>query len=240
MRADSARAYRLEGEALVQLKRFKEAAACFDRGVELGKARPDGGAYWDRGLVRMEQNDAAGAADDFTEALALTPSATERRKLHLARGRAYLTADAPKLALHDFEEALRVGGPQDEEAEAYSGRGEARVRLGQAQAAVADAEECARLAPDVPRLLYNAGRVYAQVVGRMDGGAGAVDGLPPAVRGYFQDRADALLRATLEHTPAAERASFWRKYVQVDPVWNGVRRSLAFAQLADAYREPGR
>ena len=87
-RDDSAAAQRLEGEALVRLKRFREAVACFDRSLEGRNARPDAGAYWERGLARLEINDPAGAAEDFTEALALETSAADRRKLRLcAAGR---------------------------------------------------------------------------------------------------------------------------------------------------------
>ena len=72
----------------------------------------------------------------------------------------------------------------------------------------------------------------------MDAEPGPPEGLPPAVRGFFQDRADELVRAALDRTPAEERPGFWRKYVQADPAWSAVRGSLGFARLTSAYAGP--
>ncbi len=121
----------------------------------------------------------------------------------IQRGWAYLVSDAPKLAHNDFDEAIRLA---PDEPDAYNGRGFARVLHGQHKLAVADAEESLRRGTPNARTPYNAARVYAKaaIAATAEAPRRGLGQIQVAER--YQDRAQALIRQTLERLPASERA----------------------------------
>src|SRR5262249_4798020 len=142
----SAFAHGLLAEALLKRQRYREAAQEYDLYLhEHGPKVAD--VYRGRGAARVKLADFAGAVADYTEALALQPTA----ELYTHRGWAYFCAEARPLALRDFEEALRLD-PGD--TAALTGRGLTRVLLGQYRDGVADAGEAQRR-PQTPDMMHN-------------------------------------------------------------------------------------
>jgi eukaryotic-like serine/threonine-protein kinase len=220
-------------EALIQLNRFEEALKSIDQ--FLTQAVPNGTAYRARGLAHAKLHQSSKAIEDFTEALEL-----ERREgkppnpLSLAyRGWEYLVNDAPRLAVHDFDLALKQ--PGCDRVDCLSGRGYARALLGQTQLAVADAEAALNEKPALPRHWYANARIYAQVVAKMDADPMKYTAFAQDQRRRYEEKALQLLRVACEKTPLAERAAFWKDYVQADPALRAVKRSTLYAQLAAEY-----
>src|SRR5262249_30844848 len=119
------------------------------------------------GLVKMALKDFDGASIDFTEALAIKPTALRYR----LRGWAHVFREAPRPARQDFEKAVELDPANGD---AYAGRGYTQVKLGDYRKAVRDAEEALRRVPaenekavEARRLRYNAARIYAQAAGRV-------------------------------------------------------------------------
>jgi len=194
----------------------------------LARNKSWGAIYELRGLARIGSEDHAGAIEDFTQAIAISP----RRPLHFVRrGGHYLVSDAPKLAFQDFDETIRLG-PAD--GDALSGRGAARVRLGQHREAVADAETALGLSPPTAQRLYNAARMYARAatVASAEVRKKGQDTVSQVSR--YLDRGTALMREAVKKLPAGERAAFWRNVVQTDPdpAMSTLRRRLRSEELA--------
>jgi tetratricopeptide (TPR) repeat protein len=223
-------AHRLAGLSLAQLGRYADALAAFDRYAEKGVPVAD--VFRARAQVHVELGEAAAAVQDYSRALDLKP---HDAALHAARGWAYLASDAPRLALPDFQEAVRLDPAG---VDAYNGRGHARVRLarsaGALAQAVADADEACRREPRDPTTLVHAARVYAQAVGRLD--ADVVPRGPQTAEtlALYQDRAAALLRDALEHTPRGRQPALWRQ-IEKDFFLAPARRGSAYRRLALEY-----
>jgi tetratricopeptide (TPR) repeat protein len=138
------------------------------------------------------------------------------------------------LALRDFEQVLKL---DPDNGDAYNGRGYARVKLDQYRPAVEDAREALRRGPRTARMAYNAARIYAQAVGKLE-----IDKTLPAPRARelaseYQDSALALLRQALDLLPAPKRPAFWEQTVQPDSALNPIRRSNGFLQLAAPFAQ---
>src|SRR5262249_895584 len=128
--------YGFRGLALLQLKRFEQAARSLDEYVRRGgEAVAD--VYRGRGLARVRLGDYLGARDDYTRALALR----EDWDIYQHRGWTYFFADAWKPALDDFEKAIQRN---PKEGDPYIGRGLALVMLGLYERAALDAENALR------------------------------------------------------------------------------------------------
>jgi hypothetical protein len=111
---------------------------------------------------------------------------------------------------------------------------------------VADAEKAVLLGPErplqLPRLLWNAARIYAQAAGKLGADVAKRDRRAVERRFQYEQRAVQLLRQALDDVkPASERAAFWRDYIEADKAaLNPIRPSAAFAQLAAEYARPMR
>ncbi len=136
---DCAVAYQQCGFVLVELKRFKDAAASFDRFLAKG-GKPGTDFYRARGRASMQLGAYLDASEDYTRALEAGPDSD----LLVHRGFAFYFADAWQPANRDFDQALRLN-PED--GDAYTGRGLAQVMLGRYREAVADADEALRRQP---------------------------------------------------------------------------------------------
>jgi tetratricopeptide (TPR) repeat protein len=221
LRQEALRAHRLRGEALLELKQYKEAVAAFDR--YLAEAKPDVEALRKHALACWELGDHAGIVEDCGRALAIKPDA----EAHVLRGWAYLVSNAPRLALHDFQKAIDLAPGRALLADAYCGRGFARVTLGQARPAVTDASKALREGPPSARLSYNAARIFAQAAGAAD--------FPAATRLRYQEEAVSLIHDALKRTPAEGRATFCRNVILNDPALRPIQRSPALRQLVSGY-----
>jgi tetratricopeptide (TPR) repeat protein/predicted Ser/Thr protein kinase len=225
-------AHRLHGEILLRLDCFAEALAAFDRCLELGAERPGErpGAdfFLQRARAREGLRDPASTIEEYTSALRESP---EDAATHVLRGWAYLRNDfSTALALRDFEEALRLDPKQ---ADAYLGRGAARARMGRYREAAADAEEAVRRNPESHKAAYNAARVYAQVLGGLDGAGPPGYLLSAETHARYRQRAVDCLRRWVALRPREEQASFWKERVEQDPAFRSLSRTREFARLAE-------
>jgi eukaryotic-like serine/threonine-protein kinase len=217
------------GLALLELKRYEQAARAFDEYLKQG-GEPIADIFRGRGLARVKQGNYLGARDDYTRALEFKPDAD----LHTHRGWAYVFADAWKPALSDFENALRLS-PRS--SEAYIGRGLARVMLGSYARAVEDAEVAVGLAPDSPEMMHNIACIYAQAAGTVDRDPAQQQGQALASR--YRARAGQAIRAALAKLPAEERKLFWQEKMSPDTALDPIRDSLEFRQLEKEFGASG-
>lgn len=229
LRIDSNKAevHRWRVIALLELKRYDDAALACDRCLKAGLSSPD--LLGLRGLAKSKRKDLAGAIEDYTLALASQPKDSV---LHCRRGWAYLVNGAYQLARSDFDEAIRLdpGG-----ADAYSGRGSTLIAMGDYRGAVLDTEESLRHGDIEAHMVYTAARTMAQAAqsaARESRPRGKPD--VNAIRA-FQDRAIKLLWQALELTPREARAAFWRDVVEPDPALSGIRRLANYARLGETY-----
>ncbi len=210
-------AHRLRLDVLLALKRYDDVIHSCD--ALLARESPSVALYELRGLARAGRRDYAGAIEDDTQALSLSPDSVP---LLVRRGSLYLVTDAPRLAVRDFEEAIRLDRSSSE---AYLGRGSARVLLGQHRLAAADVEEALRHGKPTARLGYNAARVLSQaaVAAGSDVRKKGQDAVAQVNR--YQDRAVAVLQDALKRLPADQRATILGEVLN-DPDLAVIRRRL--------------
>ncbi len=136
--------------------------------------------------------------------------------------------EAPKMALPDFRQAARQ---EDAPTEALIGLALCRVELGAYLDAERTLDQARKSERETPFLLFNAARVYAQAVGKIDLQA-KPDKRLIDLRTRYQDRAVAQLRRALEALPAEKRAAFWKTSVESDRAMTPIRRATEYLQLA--------
>jgi tetratricopeptide (TPR) repeat protein len=258
-----ARDYAEKGRILYHAERYQEAVAAYEESLKIQPAYPtahlgradaelklrhyaeavhsldaylqDGGkhlatVFQARGLARSRLGDQPGAVEDYAVALTLKPD--DPGAIHLARGWAYLARVAPQLALPDFDQVIRI---KPDDSAAYAGRGYALVQLGRYQQAAEAAEAALRRGPETAPLVYDAARIYAQAVGKMDADPGPRQRRSLETRSQYQGRALELLRRALRLHPVAERHSFWQDRVVPDVALGPLRRSPEFTRLEMQY-----
>ena len=204
---DHPQALRLQAEALFHLGRFDQVVAAFDRYLEAGK--PLESVYRGRGLARAELGRHAGAIEDFTKALEMSPTSA----VQAYRGWMHLGVDAPKLAQRDFELAIEL---DPKNGDAYSGRGMVHASQGRYREAARDAAEAVRLGPPSPRLFFNAARIYAQCP-------------DPSPQRHLE-----LIQQAMRLLPEDQRSAFWSKNIRRDQALAVLRRRPAFIQMETA------
>jgi tetratricopeptide (TPR) repeat protein len=187
------------------------------------------------------------AIEDYTYALEIEP---DDWRTYGLRGRAYLAAKAFALAADDFDHAIRL---YPSEPDIYVGRGLARVKLGDVTLAVEDAGSALRLAEqaDAARaaqsieergqerststLMHQLAHIYAQAVGEPDTTKGRRPAPPNPRRSDYVAKALFLVRRAVELKPPAERASFWRQFIQFDRALDPIRGTVEFGQMDTEY-----
>ncbi len=229
LRPNFAPAHLQRADAALRLGQYREAADSLDAYLKNG-GKPQAGVYQARAVARAELGDPAGAIEDCTVALTLKPDDPDA--IRLTRGWAYLGRGAAPVALTDFEKVLRNKPGQ---ARAHTGRGLALVQLGRVRPAVEEAEAALRQGEATSRLVYDASRIYAQAVARLDAEPGQGDRPALAERAAYQGRSLGLLREALHLLSAAERPAFWREHVRQDPAFRSVRGSSGYALLDREY-----
>jgi tetratricopeptide (TPR) repeat protein len=204
---------------------YLEAIAAFDaylkRDSTVGPKMA--AAYRGRGLARDNLKQHADAIQDYGRALEIEPDAYT----HASRGWAYLAIGAHEPALKDFDSAIRLN---PERAEPHSGQGLALVKVGKHPEGVAAASTALRLGPDSSRLEYNACRVFAQAVARLD--------REPRTRANQETRREylhlamtSLRQAFQMPPPAGESRVTWRQQILRDPALEPIRNDPGFARL---------
>ncbi len=211
-------AHRLRLDLLLRLKRHDEVLRSCDALIESHQATA--GIYEQRAIARESLRDLPGAVDDFTTALAMGGDPALLRR---SRGWLYVVADAPTLALNDFEEVLRL---DPSNADAKVGRGLARLRLSQHREAVGDAEAALSLGDPGWELLIKSARVYALAarVVAAEARRGGLDSVRLSQR--YQDRAVALLMASIRNAREEHLSDEIRKIIQTDRAFDAIRRRV--------------
>jgi tetratricopeptide (TPR) repeat protein len=102
-------------------------------------------AYMTRGLRYHDKGLEEQAIADFTNAMALKPSADTLATLHAARGMAYYAKNLYPQSIADFSETIAL---KPDYADAYKLRGGAYQMNGQLDNAVADYRAALKLEPD--------------------------------------------------------------------------------------------
>jgi tetratricopeptide (TPR) repeat protein len=215
---------------LLALNRLAEAVEALDRYFASG-GPPTATTYRVRGLAQTALGRLTQALEDFTLAIHLDPDPTT----HAQRGWIYLGTDSPRLALADFEKAIQL---DPSTADAYAGRGYARAVLGKYREAVADAEESLRRGPESPRLFWNAARIHARVMSRLE--AAPARSSSGSLASHSQERGLQLLQKALDRVPRAEQPVFWKKYVQADASLASLRPTAGYRELEKVYARPAR
>jgi tetratricopeptide (TPR) repeat protein len=202
-------AHLVKTAALLELRRYRDSLASCD--AALAHGRPSAALYRLRGRGRLAQKDASGAVEDFTRALSLLPEGS--LAVRCERGRAYLMAGAPDLALGDFEAAVRLSPSAPE---GYAGRAQARVRKGQLREGVGDVERTLELAGASNKFDFDAALTYAEAAARA-AAAAARRGRPASRDSLeFEARASTLLQTYLEHLPVERRNAVWNDVIVPD------------------------
>ena len=104
--------------------------------------------------------------------------------------------------------------------------------LGDHRAAVADADEALGRGSPTSRALYNAARIYARAADVAAAEAPRAGLAMLRATEDYRDRAQALLRRSLEALPADRRGPFLRDVIPADPAFATLRRRPKFGQLA--------
>jgi serine/threonine protein kinase/tetratricopeptide (TPR) repeat protein len=232
LRPESVPAQRSRAETLLALGREAEAGQALDRCLAATREAP-AEVYQARGLIRAQAGELPAAVEMYTLALRQNPRDAATRRY---RGWAYLLADAPRLALEDFEACLR---DDPASADALAGRGGARVRLRQLDGALQDAAAAEEQGPLTDRLLYNLARLYAQAADQLEAESRGARPGPGQRSAHCRAEAVDHLRRALEALPEDRRAAFWRKEVEADPAWTGLRHDGRYGTLAARYAAPG-
>jgi tetratricopeptide (TPR) repeat protein len=223
--AGSTFALGVQGQCLLKLRRFAEAATAFDQYLAAGGPSTVD-AFRGRGQARMQLGDFLGAGDDYTRVLEQTPGA----EIQAHRGWAYFFADAFKLALRDFDAALSVDPANGD---AYTGRALSHVMLGKVPAAVADAEAALGRKPATPDMMQNLACVFALAAVKVEADANTPDRTKLAAA--YRARGMHLVEATLALVPSADRAQLWRTQILPDSALDSLRHLPEFEQLAQKY-----
>jgi serine/threonine protein kinase/predicted Zn-dependent protease len=229
--------------ALDPLDRSGKAARALDRYLKLARPpRPD--ALVARGLLYAQSGKRPEAVEMYTLALARDP---HNNKTRCHRGWAYLTADAPRLALADFAACLDDAALDAAiRLDALVGRGTVRIQLRQTDDALADATAAAaalaaqpKITPK-PAVLYFLARLHAQAAGQLEQQA-RKEG-PAAAQRTAQRQAACMdaaldyLRQAVDALPPTERLRFWHEQVHgnaaLAALWNDNRYVLLAGRCA--------
>jgi len=119
------------------------------------QATPPAEECFVRGNVLLDEGDARGAIEAYTEALEQNPKLA---RAYNNRGLAYATLREYGFALADYDDCLALPEPF---AEAYYNRGVARFRLGRKGEAVVDFTEAIKLNPQYARAFVGRGLVFS-------------------------------------------------------------------------------
>ena len=130
------------GNILLSLERVDEALASYDRGVELDPTLPWG--YSQRGQLRAWTHDAAGALEDFEEAVRLAPDEPSYRFNY-----ATMLGNTGR-PLEAVAQLDRVAAQTPDRAQVFMARGRFHNNARQFEASAADFERAFELEPEPP------------------------------------------------------------------------------------------
>ena len=111
--------------------------------------------YGNRGQYRRDNGDTAGALEDYSKAISLTP---KKANLYNSRGRTYFESEQNDLAIQDYT----MGIEQDPDlAELYVNRGAAYAKAGNYNQALKDLNKGEELEPEFTNTYLNRSLVYS-------------------------------------------------------------------------------
>jgi tetratricopeptide (TPR) repeat protein len=213
--------HELNGQVLLELARYNQAEAAFDRYFDSGgEVRSE--VFRGRGFCRMKLGKYPDAVEDYTRALELRPDAD----IYQHRGWAHFFSDAWKLALRDFSKAIEL---DPEAGDAYTGRGLAHVMLGDYRKANADADAALRRRPDSPEMMHNIACIFAQALWRVQSDQTQSDRGP--LSASYRGKALAAIHQTLAMLRPEERLSFWQNKILPDAALKPIHNDAEFQRL---------
>jgi tetratricopeptide (TPR) repeat protein/tRNA A-37 threonylcarbamoyl transferase component Bud32 len=218
-------------ETLLGLKRYAEAQEALD--AYLTHVQPaQANVYWARAILHARKGEVVAALQMYTLALWQDPNDSEVR---CQRGWAYLLYEAPTLAFTDFQTCLKA---EPGNVDALLGRGNAYIKLKELPKALADAR-AAEKRPLSDRLTYNLGRIYAQAAQQLAAKVrtGQDADIARQVAAYKEKAVECLQRTLALKKTEEQRASLWRREVQIDPAFAGLRAWPAYVELQIRYGE---
>ena len=146
--------YHGRGQALIRLRRYKEAIQDFDKAVSL---KPN---YWEayhaRGIAKSGIKDDDGALADYNKALAIDAN-NRNPHIYSNRGNVLVRKGEYDKAIHDYNKALSI----QKFANAYSGRGFAWYYKKEYERAIADFETSISMYPFYGTACSMLARIYA-------------------------------------------------------------------------------
>jgi tetratricopeptide (TPR) repeat protein len=220
--------YGLRAVALLELGRYGEASASFDRYETLGGELVSD-FYRGRGQVRMHLGDYKGAKDDYDHALFLRKDGN----VYLHRGWAFFFQDAYQPALQDFDKAAEKN---PDEADPYIGRGLANVYLDRYREAVADADKALRRKVEAPEMMHNIACIFALAGAKVARDPRAAD--RAALSDTWSNRAVAAVQRAMALAPPEQRRAFWTTRVMPDKALDSIHKLQAFKDMASEFGAP--
>jgi protein O-GlcNAc transferase len=215
------------GNLLVELRRFEEAIASFDRNIALVPGNAE--AFNNRGVALGELNRLDDALASFDRAIAIEPSYAAA---HHNRGNALRMLDRFQEALTSFDCAIAL---KPDSAEAIADRGNALQELRRYEEALASYERAIGFKPDYAEAYYNRA-IALQQVERFHEALASYDtaiALKPDYAEAFNSRGHLLKD---EGRQAQALASF-RRALNLKPDYADAKFALCMAQLPILYED---
>lgn len=233
LQPDNPSAFLLRGEALLELRQYKDAVQALDlyfvpymRDAQL-LAR----GFRARGQASMHLAKHADGVADYTRALAIEPN---NAKLHAACGWAHVTLEAYHLAQVNFENVVKL---EPTNGNGHNGLGYAQVKLGDYKNAVIHAKTALQCPEVTYQTCYNAARIYAQAAN-----AGKDTSLTGIQRGdrrsEYERKAVELLQQAHDLQPAKDGKAFMQYVLSNDAALVPLYQCNAFKELKNKYGKP--
>jgi len=212
--------------ALIESSRLEEAADALDAYVRDGGSRSTE-FHGTRAACRGKLGDYAGAIDDWSRAIEITPGPEP----YTQRGWLYALVGHPLIGLQDFDRALKT---DPDHAEAHAGRGLALAYLGKHADAVAAAERSLRDGERTFPRLFKAAAVCATAATRVVFADEERRRQGPTERQLsirYLSRAAELLEEALSLEAPERRARLWEDVIAKDARFQGLLSEPEFRSV---------
>ncbi|WP_461077528.1 tetratricopeptide repeat protein [Spirosoma flavus] len=147
-------AFNSRGVAYFELKEYANAALDYEQAIKINPRfyRP----YYNRGLLKVAQNDLTGALKDYSDAIRLAPDTSKRitAELFLNRGQLFATQGQIQPALSDFSQAITL---DSRNAQALYNRGNLRFQQKDLAGATSDFQQAAQADSRFGKAFYGLG-----------------------------------------------------------------------------------
>lgn len=224
-----------EKDAEQKRQHFEDAIRSLDRCVKHSKDEPlDASHFRLRGMLLERLGRQTEAVAEYSQVIEKDPKDASVR---LQRGWLNLLWQKnTKAAEEDFEAAIQLG---QSNGDAFVGRGLARSLRGKPRDGIADADKALTFKPELPRVVYNAARIYAAAAAQIESDTSVSEWQRATLRRQYEDKAAILLGKSLSLQPFDRARAFWYTSVRSDGAWRSLRRHRDFIQLASVYAPAG-